>query len=125
MKTRNKKLFFWSAFILLCMAFICVLPIFTDTFYYWQSSQGFDQSIKPLYDFFWYTEYVSEYSNFIDLHIEDYHILIWIVILANIAGVKSGFDCYKKKWWYYLMILISFIMSCIIFESRNGIYDSV
>jgi hypothetical protein len=100
-----------------------VLPVYSDiitTGYRYYSFQGFWEII---YDFFWNTKYVYDFTDFINFRIPVW--VMMIVISANALGMKLEFDCYKKKWWYYLIILISFIMSFVIFKSRNGTFDSV
>lgn len=109
MKTRNKKLFFWSAFILLCMAFICVLPVYSSMKFIGYPAYGIQKFWRVMYEFWWENKYIRDFSDFIEFRIPV--CVMMIVISANALSMKLGFDCYKKKWWYYLMILISFDMA--------------
>ena len=112
MKTRNRKLIFWTMFILLCIAFICVLPIYSSMNFIGYPAYGVQKFWEIMYEFWWEKKYISDFSYFIEFRIPVW--VMMIVISANVYGVIQGFECYKKKWWYYLIILISFIMTYII-----------
>ena len=114
MKSNKINTTFTLTFILYVIFFICCLPSYVclkhiDIY---------------LYDFKWLWEFldyilfrikcINHFSNLVLFKIPDFTVLISVII--NIANMSLGFAKFKKNWWYYVLLLISFIMSLMLLD---------